>query len=125
MADVEKVARAICRADRQDPDRLIHYRDIQVSSTREPYPAWRNYIKQAEAALAAMGEREAVLSGYGEYTPVTVRAGTVASPRPEAVGDQRERFARIADAECLVADDASAREAARSIAANIRVEGPA
>lgn len=80
--DVEKVARAI----------------YEARGAHEPPRAWRKWedigdearavwCQCATAALAAMGERETVLSGYGDYTPVTVRAGTVASPRPEAVGE--------------------------------------
>lgn len=97
MDRVEKAARAI-------PDEAVE-------------AAWTAYLDKVgdgpdggldgiraaiQAALAVMEREGEALSGYGDYTPVTIRSGTVASPRPEAVGEavkaERERCAKIAEA---------------------------
>lgn len=90
MADVEKVARALCRYTWQydiPPGRL----DAFVEQN------WRDSIDAATAALAAMGEREANDTSYrlealemwawgGRHNmPEHTRRRLPASPRPEAV----------------------------------------
>lgn len=68
---VEKVARAICRADGHDPDA-----DWSEPRETKPYPAWKTYEDNARAAIAAMGgaepvawERRQRMSEQDEWNP--------------------------------------------------------
>ena len=111
MADVEKVARAIKELKPfEDGNENVEYiliRGLSAIGFKLPAAGAQDLAEAiAKAALAAMGERGAVLSGYGDYTPVTINASTVAhpaSPRPEVVEEavkaERERCARIAEAD--------------------------
>lgn len=70
MADmVEKVARAICRADGVDPDAIGYGLGVQMPKDAE-YPLWKAREAQARAAIEAM------------RTPTEAmrRAGTAAMP---------------------------------------------
>ena len=108
MDKVEKVARAI-------PDEAVEaalvawyaehgrLRIEWPDGIPSPHRASRaNGMRAAiQAALAVMEREGEALSGHGDYTPVTIRSGTVASPRPEAVGEavkaERERCAKAAE----------------------------
>lgn len=64
---------------------LIRERDEALERERQTFKDAAEINTRAEAALAVMEREGEALSGHGDYTPVTIRSGTVASPRPEAV----------------------------------------
>ena len=60
MNMVEKVARAICEAQGDDPDYLepgdAHGIDAYFSDGEPAFRRWKNYIREARAAIEAMRE---------------------------------------------------------------------
>ena len=88
MADVEKVARALCRHDNVGYMGGDFLEDIIDKE-------WPRYIPQARAALAAMGEWEAV--GEASVRPQFLatedgefNGNTHASPRPDGRRKSRD-----------------------------------
>ena len=54
---LEKVARAICTADGQNPDSDWRQQGSVFLTVHDPHPEiWRRYQKQAEAAIKAISE---------------------------------------------------------------------
>lgn len=61
-ATVERVARAICRADGCDPD-AVGVGCGHTMPAGENYPLWRARVAQAEAALLAMEPDPTLIAG--------------------------------------------------------------
>ena len=55
---IEKVARALCRADRPsgNPDEMVSYSDQGMEGRTDVSPKWTWYIGEARAAIAALRE---------------------------------------------------------------------
>lgn len=55
MGPFEKVARAICLAQGDDPDAMTHYGSDLIKSLTIPIPLWQHYCHAAHQAIEAVG----------------------------------------------------------------------
>ncbi len=67
METIERVARALCRADNTDPDKLIE----------AYYYAWHDYVKMAQVAVKEMGWRPIDDDAKKGQQVITWEAGSV------------------------------------------------
>ena len=63
---VERVARAICLADGEDPDE-------RCEDWMQEFSGWRGYVESARAAIAAMREPTEAMLEAGRSTPPRTR----------------------------------------------------
>lgn len=85
VSEVERVARAICIADGEDPD-AFHTREERESGlclTDHAIPLWRqaDYMRRAKAAIAALPSYE------GMREALTVARKAIASLERDALGE--------------------------------------